>query len=299
MPLQEDYRVTLDAFQGPLDLLLFLIRRAEVDIHDIPVAEITDQYLAFLQQIEDIDVELAGEFLVMAATLIELKSRTLAPPEDGETGATEDAESQLPGAGADPRYELVRQLLAYQRYRIAAEELDARRIEFAHRFPLRAGQRDRRPPEAAPGTAGAEDEPADEELPEAVELELEDVHIMDLAEAYERITASIDFSRFGDHVVEVDDTPIALHQEDLLDRLARAEAQRLTLQETFEGQTRGQRIGLFLAALELVRLHRVTVLQDDIDSEIELALIGEGEEKDEGIERGDGETQRLRDEETP
>jgi segregation and condensation protein A len=274
-PLQEDYRVTLEAFQGPLDLLLYLIRRAEVDIHDIPVAQITDQYLAFLRQVEDIDVELAGEFLVMAATLIELKSRTLAPPEDGEGGATDDAESQLPGTGAvDPRYELVQQLLAYQRYRIAAEELDARRLEFAHRFPLRAGQRDRREeveePEAVdPGAPGAE-------------LELEDVHVMDVAEAYQRIMASIDFTRFGDHIVEMDDTPIALHQEDLLDRLSRAREGRLTLQETFAGQNRGQRIGLFLATLELVRLHRITVLQDDIDSEIELALIDEGEEETEG-----------------
>jgi segregation and condensation protein A len=267
MPLQEDYRVTLDAFQGPLDLLLYLIRRAEVDIHDIPVAQITDQYLAFLKQIEDIDVELAGEFLVMAATLIELKSRTLAPPEDGEGGPVDDGERDLPGAGADPRFELVRQLLAYQRYRIAAEELDARRIEFAHRFPLRAGRRDHRD----------EVEEPEPEVPGA-ELELEDVHIMDLAEAYQRIMASIDFSRFGDHIVEMDDTPIALHQEDLLDRLIRAREGRLTLQETFQGQTRGQRIGLFLATLELVRLHRITVLQDDIDSEIEIALIGEGEE---------------------
>jgi segregation and condensation protein A len=269
MPLQEDYRVTLDAFQGPLDLLLYLIRRAEVDIHDIPVAQITDQYLAFLKQIEDIDVELAGEFLVMAATLIEIKSRTLAPPEDAETGLADDADRDIPGAGAaDPRYELVRQLLAYQRYRIAAEELEARRIEFAHRFPLRAGQRDRIEAETEAMT--------DDEVPGA-ELELEDVHVMDLAEAYQRIMASIDFSRFGDHIVEMDDTPIALHQEDLLDRLNRAREKRLTLQETFEGQTRSQRIGLFLATLELVRLHRITVLQDDIDSEIELALIAEGE----------------------
>ena len=272
MPLQEENRVTLDAFQGPLDLLLYLIRRAEVDIHDIPVAQITDQYLAFLRQVEDIDVDLAGEFLVMAATLIELKSRTLAPPQDGEGRPVDGAGEGVPGAAIDPRYELVQQLLAYQRYRISAEELDARRLEFAHRFPLRAGRCDRR----------------EEEEPEPAELELEDVHIMDLAEAYQRIMASIDFAKFGDHIVEMDDTPIALHQEDLLDRLTRAREGRLTLQETFEGHSRGQRIGLFLATLELVRLHRVTVLQDDIDSEIEIALIEEGEgDRDEGAKGKD------------
>ena len=91
MPLQEDYQITLDAFRGPLDLLLYLIRRAEVDVHDIPIAQITDQYLAFLRQLEDIDIDVAGEFLVMAATLIEIKSRTIAPvsktgDESGDTG---------------------------------------------------------------------------------------------------------------------------------------------------------------------------------------------------------------------
>lgn len=256
MALQEDYRVSLDAFQGPLDLLLFLIRRAEVDITEIAVAEITDQYLAFLSRVEDVDVEVAGEFLVMAATLIELKSRTLAPPEtlgaDGDTGAGRGREA------ADPGAELVAQLLAYQRFRIAAEELDLRRIEFAHRFPIKARRRD----------VAEEDEWA----PEPVELELEDVHVMDLAGAYERIMTSIDFDRLGDHVVEMDDTPIALYQADLLDRLGRAESHRLTLQQTFTGQTPLQRVGFFLATLELARLRRLTVVQDDIDSAIELVL---------------------------
>ena len=78
---QEDYTVRIDAFQGPLDLLLYLIRRAEVDITDIPVAEITKQYLRFLKDVELIDIDEAGEFLVMAATLMEIKSRMLMPPE--------------------------------------------------------------------------------------------------------------------------------------------------------------------------------------------------------------------------
>jgi segregation and condensation protein A len=269
MPLQEDYRVSLDAFEGPLDLLLYLIRRVEVDVQDIPIARITDQYLAFLRQVDDIDVELAGDFLVMAASLIEIKSRTLMPPEQREDGdrpeSPKDGES---GAmhPTDPRYELVQQLLAYQRYRIASEELDRRRLAFANRFPLRAGRRD---------LSELIDADAD-----PVDLELEDVHVMDLAEAYERIMTSIDFTRIGDHVVEMDDTPIALHQEDLLDRLRRHEAGRLRLQEAFEGLGRGQRIGLFLATLELVKLDRVTVVQDDIDAPIELVLKAEAEEID-------------------
>jgi segregation and condensation protein A len=254
---QDDYRVTLEAFQGPLDLLLFLIRRAEIDITDIPVATITDQYLSFLGHVDDVDVELAGEFLVMAASLIELKSRTLAPePVDAE-GAV-DAAAAAGADAADPRYELVQQLLAYQRIRIASDELDDRRHEFARRFPRRPARPD----------AGRDEAMA----PEPVEIELDDVHLMDLAEAYERIMSSIDLTRLGDHVVEMDDTPIIIHQEDLLDRLRRAPEHRLTLQATFAGAGRMQRVGLFLATLELARLRQVAVEQEDIDAEIEVVL---------------------------
>src|SRR5687767_11780121 len=137
MPLQEDYQISLDAFQGPLDLLLYLIRRAEVDVHDIPIAKIADQYFEFLKQIDEIDIDVAGEFIVMAATLVELKSRTLMPPSKGEgDGASEGGATAADPTGggvdlSDPRYELVQQLLAYQRYRIASDELEQRRIAFS------------------------------------------------------------------------------------------------------------------------------------------------------------------------
>ena len=118
MTLQDEYQVKLDTFCGPLDLLLYLIRRAEVDIHDIPIAEITDQYMQVLRQVEHVDIEAAGEFLVMAATLMEVKSRTLMPPEaqqddgDGADGVALQEIEVTPGAPADPRFELVRQLYA-------------------------------------------------------------------------------------------------------------------------------------------------------------------------------------------
>ena len=127
MPVQDDYQVNLDAFCGPLDLLLYLIRRAEVDVHDIPIAQITEQYLALLKQVDEIDVEAAGEFLVMAAMLIEIKSRTLIPPEAAGEGESDDGLGAPSGEPLDPRHELVQQLLDYQRYRIASEQLEQRR----------------------------------------------------------------------------------------------------------------------------------------------------------------------------
>lgn len=246
----QDYHVQLEAFRGPLDLLLHLIRRAEVDVTDIPIHEITEQYFEFLKQIDRIDIDLAGEFLVMAATLIEIKSRTLTPaPAAG-------AESTTALDAADPRYELVQQLLAYQKYRFAADALEERRVSFLRRSPVRVGARD-----AAPETD-----------PDAEFLELDDATTIDLFNAYERIIAAIDLSRLGDHRVEYDDTPIALHQEDLIDRLGRADGQRLTLQDVFEGRGHGEQVGLFLATLELARQRRVVVHQDDLFSPIRIEL---------------------------
>ena len=256
MTLEDDYTVRLGTFEGPLDLLLYLIRRAEVDIHDIPIVEITDQYLDAIADIDaeaSLDIDAAGEFLVMAATLVELKSRTLAPKRVGaeEEGAAEGTEE------SDPRHDLVRQLLAYQRYRSAAGELDDRREEFAHRWPVRIRV----------GEAASE-EAEDAEPPT---LELDDVHAGDLFAAFERIMAAIDPTRLGEHAVEYDDTPIGLHQEDLVDRLKRTDSGRISLREAFEGRSRGAMIGLFLAVLELARQHRIRFHQEAA-GEIELEL---------------------------
>ena len=113
--IEPRYHVRLPIFDGPMDLLLHLIRKNEVEIYDIPIAEITKQYLEILELMEELNLDLAGEFLVMAATLIHIKSKMLLPPphEDG----TEDEETQ------DPRAVLVARLLEYERYKEAAEQL--------------------------------------------------------------------------------------------------------------------------------------------------------------------------------
>lgn len=256
MPAGDDYQVRLSAFEGPLDLLLFLIRRAEVDIHDIPISEITGQYLRTISGANDLDVEQAGEFLVMAATLVEIKSRMLAPVPEGVDASDPLAPSE---AGEDPRRDLVRQLLAYQRFRSAADGLDRLRSEYARRWPA-SGHAD----------APAEDGAPREWTPE--DLDLGDVHVLDLLEAFERLSAAVDFTRLGDHQVTWDDTPIGLHQDDLIDRLSRSVERRMTLQSVFEGRSRLDRIGLFLALLELAREQRVRVRQERPEDPIELEL---------------------------
>jgi segregation and condensation protein A len=116
MGIADSYTVKLEIFEGPLDLLLHLIRRNQVDIYDIPIATITDQYLEYLKMMRSLNLDVAGEFLLMAATLLHIKSKTLLPlpPEEEEEG------------GEDPRAELVNRLLEYQKYKEAATRLHER-----------------------------------------------------------------------------------------------------------------------------------------------------------------------------
>lgn len=253
MALQDDYEVRLSSFQGPLDLLLFLVRRSEVDISDIPISMITEQYFGFLKNIHRVDVELAGEFLVMAATLVEIKSRTLAPRSPSQIDTTGENRREA----ADPRFELVQQLLAYQQFRTAAGALDRLRLESARRYVA--------------GSHGGGMIPDTDENEFSVEIE--DAHVLDLVESFERIMQSVDISRLGDHRVEYDDTPISLHQADLVDRLAHSERRRMTMQQIFTGRSRGEMIGLFLALLELARQQQVAVRQEDGDADIEIELL--------------------------
>ncbi len=195
---QDDYKVSLDVYSGPLELLLYLIKRDEVDIHDIPIARITHQYLEHVELIRRIDINLAGEFLVMAATLMEIKSRMLIPrppadPNDPDAAAQGSSVEDL----ADPRAELVKQLLAYKDFKDAADGLQRRARTEALRYP-RAVQR----------TSGI------------APLEIEDLDLFRLIDAFNAIMTSVGHSAYG-HEVVYDDTPISLHQADILDRLGR------------------------------------------------------------------------------
>lgn len=271
----EDYRVELDAYNGPLDLLLFLVRRNEIDLHDIPISRLTDQYLAYLKQIRAIDVDLAGEFLVMSATLLEIKSQMLIPRNEEET-QEEASASENP---ADPRYELVQQLLAYKRYKDAAMELDALREEWEARVPCHPGRLSAKQMVAGklPKQPETDEEWENQPEPEVVEVDLEDASVNDLCAAFARILSSIGDTGKAGHAVVYDDTPIGLHAEDIMDRLNHEGP--LTLQKMFSGRTRrSEMIGLFLATLELVRLKKIKVVQDQVAGEIRLEPRPEAEQ---------------------
>ena len=238
---EADYRIELEAFSGPLDLLLYLIRREEVDIYDIPIARITEQYLRAMAVIAELNIELAGEFLVMAATLIEIKSRMMAP--EPEQADEEDPE--------DPRLELVRQLMEYKRFKEAALALTDRAQKRAERFS-RPGERvEADEPAPRPGATG-------------------DLTVWSLLDSFSRILEQT--GRRGPHRIILDNIP----QEELqveLEENVRA-AGRMTFGDLFSGQAdRSILVGMFLALLELVRQQAIRVEQGESFGEIVLIYV--------------------------
>jgi len=234
-----EYRVNLDIYNGPLDLLLYLIRRDEVDVYDIPIAGITEQYLQYVEVLQRLDPNVVGAFLVMAATLLEIKTRMLLPTPSAEEAGEE-------GLEIDPRAELVRQLLEYKAFKDAAGDLRAAADAQAMRFPRRPGRFEQGEPQ----------------------LDLEDVQVWDLLDAFSNLMAAIGADA-PMHEVIYDDTPIELHQADILDRLRREGP--LNFRSVFEGLgNRTQVLGLFLALLELVRLRQIIALQERNFGEIRI-----------------------------
>ena len=235
-----EYKVALDIYNGPLDLLLFLIRREEIDIYNIPIARITEQYLAYVNLLTQLDPETTSEFLVLAATLMEIKSRTLLPRPPAD---------ELDEEMVDPRLELVRQLLEYKKFKDAARELE-------ESAALRETKHPRTPAIPPP--------PPDE-------LELDNVEIWDLFDAFKGLLEQIGKAA-PYHEVGVDDTPLTLHADDILDSLQRAGGTQ-PFDEVFAGRDKSEMIGLFLALLELVRQRRVRAAQESSFATIYLHLL--------------------------
>jgi segregation and condensation protein A len=244
----EDYRVSLDVYNGPLDLLLYLIQREEVDIYDIPIARITEQFVRYVDALKQLDPNLAGEFLVLAATLLEIKTRMLLPSAPSEDGVAV-------GVELDPRGELVRQLLQYKAFKDAAGDLRQAALERALRF---ARQVDKEAAEAERS------------------VDLEEVQVWDLVDAFSKLMESIG-RKSGPPEIIYDDTPIELHSADILDLLARQG--EMDFERIFEGRSkRSEIIGLFLAILELVRLKKIRATQDRNFGRIAVSLAPATEE---------------------
>ena len=232
-----EFRVELEVFRGPLDLLLYLVRKHEVEITDLPIAPITDQFLEYLTVLEQLDINVVGDFVEMASTLMELKSRLVLP-------RSEEVEDEL----ADPRNELVRRLLEYKKFKDAASMLEERAARWQE------------------GSARVADDLPPRSIDPA-EQEIHEVELWDLVSAFGRVIRE-SLATQPTSVV-YDDTPIHVHMDRISERLRTSG--RTTFRELFErGMHKSALIGVFLAVLELVRHHRVTAEQSDLFGDIVL-----------------------------
>ncbi|MDR1964609.1 MAG: segregation/condensation protein A [Planctomycetaceae bacterium] len=231
------FTASLSIFQGPIDLLLYLVRKNELDIMDIPITLVLEQYLDYLSILEEIDVNTAGDFLSVASMLIEIKSFEVLP---GEASVEEEAD--------DPRKELVEQLLEYKKFCDAANSLQARSERWQLRFPRLANDLPPRPRNMA-------EEP------------IREVELWDLVSAFGRILR--ENSPRAKHEVIYDETPISTHMKRIYQRLKLEE--RVAFRQLFvPGQHKTLMVGVFLASLELVRHEYAHIFQDGNFGEIEL-----------------------------
>ena len=224
------YQCKLDIFEGPLDLLLHLIKEQKMDIYDIPIAQITRQYMDYLALMQELNLEVVGEYLVMAAELARIKSKTLlpAPEVDGEFDE---------GSGEDPRAELMRRLKEYQRYRDAA-------------FELRMKEHDRQQVFARGGQVEIDDS--------SEERELVDASVFDLLKAYQKILDTKSFEK--DYEIEITEMSVTGQIQHIMEILNASES--VTFESLFTVlNTRQEVIVTFLAILELMRLKLLRVQQ--------------------------------------
>lgn len=226
-----DYAIKLDIFEGPLDLLLYLIKKNEVDIYNIPIALVTEQYLQYLKIIKSLNLDLAGEYLVMASTLIHIKSRMLLPvPDEPSDEETEE----------DPRTELVRQLLEHQAFKEAATALEMRPLLERDVF-----------------TRAAQISDNAEKLSENDD-DLIEVNIFELIEAFHRLVSRVDKKE----LMEIDLEKLSITDiiNDIMERLS--SEKNITFEELLgEKKDRRRIVYTFLAILELIKMRMIKAYQ--------------------------------------
>src|SRR5229473_2456703 len=225
-----DYKVKLEIFEGPLDLLLYLIKRDELDIYDISIERITRQYLEYLQAFKELNIDVAGEFVVMAANLIYLKSRSLLPVD--QQPPEEDAEED------DPRWDLIRQLIEYKKFKEAAAQLHVRELEQERIFARDGGS-----------SAAIADAP----------LRLREVGIFELIHAFQNVIKQVE-AREDLHEIFGERFSVSEKIDMILQRVGNGAAVRFS--DLFgEIVSRVEIVVTFLALLELIRLKQVRAIQ--------------------------------------
>ena len=237
-----EYRVQFEAFEGPLDLLLHLVKKQEVDIYQINLTRVASEFVEHLNKMRELDLDVAGDFLVMAATLIFIKSRELLPKEQ-RAASTEDEVDE-----DDPRFELIRRLVEYKKFKDAAAQLQEREGQMADIYERRPGR---------------------VEFPQVVEPRTEPVNVWDLVHVVSSILKRFN-AREGVREIQADPYTVSEKMESL--RALILTRPRFRVSELFaEAHSRTEVVVTFLAILELTRLKQFVLLQGEEFGEIDVA----------------------------
>jgi segregation and condensation protein A len=229
--IKDDYKVSLEVFEGPLDLLLYLIKKDEVDIYDIPIGLITDQYMEYLRLMKVLDLNIAGDFIVMSATLMMIKSRMLLPVEDRSEMDDEEEE--------DPRWDLVRQLVEYKKFKDAADHLQELEEQMENVF-------------------GRTSEHVDLGAPP--EIDMRDASIFDLISALNDALGRVQEEDLQEIFAE--EYTVGQKVTYIVETIKTT--RRLCVTDLFAGmRSRQEIVCTFLAMLELIKLNRIAAVQDD------------------------------------
>jgi segregation and condensation protein A len=239
-----DYRVQFEVFEGPLDLLLHLVKKQEVDIYQVNLAQIATEFVAYLEQMQELDLDVAGEFLVMAATLLYIKSRELLPVDQQVQPDGDDTDED------DPRWELIRRLVEYKKFKDAAAQLQTLEGETGDRYERR---------------------PSRPELTDAPVVPRGGVSIFELVAAVSEI-----LKRFQarPHLHELEPDPYTVSEKIESLRLFVGERGRVRFSELFAAaRSRSEVVCIFLALLELSRMRQVELAQEEEFGEIDVIAI--------------------------
>lgn len=229
--IKDDYKVSLDVFEGPLDLLLYLIKKDEVDIYDIPIGRITDQYMEYLNLMKVLDLNIAGDFIVMSATLMLIKSRMLLPVEERKDESDEEEE--------DPRWDLVRQLVEYKKFKDAADHLEDLELHMENVFSR---------------------ESEHVELGQSPDVDLKDASIFDLISSFNEALGRVKDESLQEIFAE--EHTVGQKVTYIVENLK--VVHRMCVSDLFGGmKSRQEIVCTFLAVLELVKLNRIACVQDE------------------------------------
>lgn len=237
------YTITLESFEGPFDLLYHLIEKSEVDIYDISIAEIAEQYMKFLSKMKELDLEVTSEFIVMAATLLEIKSKMLLPKD-------KSSEQQMEMEGVDPREELIERLINYRKYKNAANDLKSRFDIYGKVFY----------------------KPKEEiELNEEKDITIDGIELKDLVKAFDKIVKNNKFESNDLKFHEVKREEMSIEEAMKSVELKLEKVDKIKFTQLFEDElTRSSVVAVFISILELLKLKKIIIVQDNNFTDIRI-----------------------------